>query len=134
MFLQPFKADEPSGTIVAEFPERKFASVLKIVPIVTPDGPAEFDVQEIQVYACFEQETSTIMTTSSGATTTSTTTTKFTPTGTIITTTEHGRLNVFFRFIAPSGQLTVSHSNVFQPHQSQLHQHKVSSIGMEKPN
>lgn len=76
------------GTIRALLPDKIFAVVLKVVLIVGPEGPEDLEVKQIEIFACFEEESTTVTTTTQGTTTTMTTTTKVTPTTTSVTTVE----------------------------------------------
>jgi hypothetical protein len=84
--LQVFKANANTETITATMPEGIFATGLKVVLLTTPESPAEYRVDSLGVYACFEEELTTTTTTPAQQTTTQKTTTQFTSSATTITT------------------------------------------------
>ncbi|ELT94931.1 hypothetical protein CAPTEDRAFT_204807, partial [Capitella teleta] len=83
---QVFKANANTETITATMPEGIFATGLKVVLLTTPESPAEYRVNSLGVYACFEEELTTTTTTPAQQTTTQKTTTQFTSSATTITT------------------------------------------------
>lgn len=85
LLQQTFPRDEETGTIIAQLPDRTYATSVKIVLMTAEDSPAEFIVDEMKVFACFKREVTTT-TTTPAETTTQKTTTTFTPTSTTVTT------------------------------------------------
>ncbi|ELU12969.1 hypothetical protein CAPTEDRAFT_219797 [Capitella teleta] len=77
----------PAGRLVVTLPNKVFAAILKIVPLAPADQADAFVINDLQIFACFEEETTTTTTTPAG-TTTVTSTTRVTPTVTITTTTK----------------------------------------------
>lgn len=73
------------GSIEVTMPADLFAAILEIVPVALEDGPENFEISAIEVFACFEEQVTTVTTTPAGVTTVSTTT-KFTPSGITTTT------------------------------------------------
>ena len=85
LLQQTFQRDEETGTIIAQLPDRTYATGVKIVLETTEDSPAEFIVDVMKVFGCFKREVTTTSTTPAETTTQKTTTT-FTPTSTTVTT------------------------------------------------
>jgi hypothetical protein len=116
--LQTFKTTT-AGRLVVTLPNKVFAAILKIVPLAPADQADAFVINDLQIFACFEEETTTTTTTPAG-TTTVTSTTRVTPTVTITTTTKttpggHARtllqLNSWPVLPAQTSQLRASCSN-----------------------
>jgi hypothetical protein len=94
--MQVFKTTT-EGTLQVTLPDNLFASIVKIVPLATEEGPSVFEIKGLEVFACFEEETSVVSTTAAG-TTTVRTTTRFTPTGittTTVQTTPGGLFHIY---------------------------------------
>jgi hypothetical protein len=80
-----FTPEEDSNTIRAVLPAKIYATIVKIVLVATPESPEKFTVDDVKVFACFEEEVTTT-TTTPVETTTQKTTTSYTPTATTVTT------------------------------------------------
>ena len=67
-------------------PKKLVATSVKIVPVIAEGGADTISVDDVQVFACFTEEFTSVTTTTAGATTTEKITTKFTSAGTTVTT------------------------------------------------
>ena len=74
------------GLIDVVMPKTLVATAVKIVPVIAEEGADTVSVTDIQVFACFTEEFTSVTTTTSGATITEKITTKFTSAGTTVTT------------------------------------------------
>ena len=83
---QTFKSTTP-GKLEVTLPDKVFASILKIVPLAPADEAVVIVIEDLQIFACFEEVTETTTTTAAGITTVKSTT-RFTPTEVITTTTK----------------------------------------------
>ena len=83
---QTFKSTTP-GKLEVTLPDKVFASILKIVPLAPADEAVVIVIEDLQIFACFEEVIETTTTTPAGVTTVKSTT-RFTPTEVITTTTK----------------------------------------------
>ena len=67
-------------------PKKLVATSVKIVPVIAEGGADTISVDDVQVFACFTEEFTSVITTTAGATSTEKITTKFTSAGTTVTT------------------------------------------------
>lgn len=85
VWLQVFESDE-EGLVSAVMPSKLVATTVKIVPVIDEEGSDTISVEDVSLFACFEEEFTSVTTTTRGTATTEKTTTKFTSAGTTVTT------------------------------------------------